>query len=45
MKEGHSTAKCVACGGVFLKKELSDDGRCSKCVDENRVPERNCVKK
>ena len=28
MKEGHSTAKCAACGGVFLKKELSDDGRC-----------------
>ena len=44
MKEGHYTVKCVACSGVFLKKDLSDDGRCLKCDAEERFPEGKYVK-
>ncbi len=32
MREGTHTEKCRACDGVYLKSELSDDGRCLKCV-------------
>lgn len=44
MKEGHSSAKCVVCGGIFLKKELSDDGRCPRCVKEEKTPQRKHTK-
>ncbi len=36
--------KCQACGGIFLKTELSD-GRCAKCVSEDRKPERKYTSK
>jgi len=34
------TATCVSCEGIFLKSDLSDDGRCSRCVVEDRKPNR-----
>jgi len=44
MKAGHLTAKCVACGDIFLMRELSEDNRCRKCVKENRKPKRKLKK-
>jgi len=32
--------KCVSCEGIYLKSDLSDDGRCSRCVAEDRKPNR-----
>lgn len=34
------SAKCVACDGIFLKADLSDDGRCAKCIAEKKEPKR-----
>lgn len=34
------SAKCQACEGIFLKAELSEDGRCPKCVATGRKPKR-----
>jgi len=40
MQEGHQTAKCITCGNIFLKKDLSNDGRCKECIKEGRTPKK-----
>ncbi len=34
------SAKCQSCGGIFLKTELSADGRCKECVAAGKKPTR-----